>query len=105
MTDAQTGIETKRKRSPNETSKKNFTNNRLTNLQIFKLRVYFEKLIWRQSRCSGWSGGQGELSEWGERGEWVKTSGTGETGKWGERGENEFYDFRNFMKTWSQHNN
>ena len=34
-----------KKRSPNETSKKNFTNNRLTNLQIFKLRAYFEKLI------------------------------------------------------------
>ena len=24
-----------------------FTNNRLTNLRIFKLRAYFEKLIWR----------------------------------------------------------
>ena len=82
-----------------ETSKMRFTNNRLTNLRIFKLRAYFEKLIGR------WSGGQGELSEWGERGEWGKTSGTGETGRWGERGENEFYDFRNFMKTWSQHNN
>ena len=29
------------------TSKMRFTNNRLTNLRIFKLRAHFEKLIWR----------------------------------------------------------
>ena len=60
----------------------NFTNNRLTNLRIFKLRAN-EKLIgrWSRSKCSGWSGGQGESSEWGE------CSERGESGEWVERGE------------------
>ena len=68
-----------------------FTSDRLTNLRIFKLRVYFEKLIGRQSRCSGWSGGQGESSEWIECGEWGERGEQGERGKW-----DEFYEFRNF---------
>ena len=46
-------------KSNKETSKMNFTNTRLTNLQIFKLRAYFEKLIGRWFGCNGWSSGSG----------------------------------------------
>ena len=43
------------------TSKMRFTNNRLTNLRIFKLRAYFEKLITNvqilEVPGNGWSRG------------------------------------------------
>ena len=53
-----------------QTSKMNFTNNRLTSLRICKLRAYFEKLIGTWSGCSGrswlydYQGSQGGPVNW-----------------------------------------